>query len=415
MLDFVNQVPEVSFIMNRMSDFNRIEEKLNFLAYRIESRGKLNLLDLHVHSETLYLHLLNEVFGWRLENMNVVEQNSVAFDLIDRAARIVVQVSATATKQKIQSSLNKGLSPFSGYRFLFLAVSKDASNLRNQTYVTKHNLKFDPKCDIHDIPSLLRKIGTLKASEQRSIAEYLETELRVQGGITDKEATNVSTAPAFGEITVDSNGAVLEDNENLAKLIADIVIHYSDTRQTGCIRVELDLLKACEDALESHDYGTQWHRTKLNSEKNALLEYVKRIERGLRILALAGRFRDPSDLARNARVIVRKILEYGGYVAETDEQQSVPLVVFTNRYSEVIQSLMSPSENEIIAIEMKLGFPLQGTLNNPQPLRFLPTEFLWFRAFPMMIASAAWYQAYENDDEKAAELCDYDNWLFAMD
>ena len=32
--------------LNRTRYYNYIEEKLNFLAYRIEKRGKINLLDL---------------------------------------------------------------------------------------------------------------------------------------------------------------------------------------------------------------------------------------------------------------------------------------------------------------------------------------------------------------------------------
>ena len=33
--------------MKRSEYFNYIEEKLNFLSYRIKSRGKINLLDLN--------------------------------------------------------------------------------------------------------------------------------------------------------------------------------------------------------------------------------------------------------------------------------------------------------------------------------------------------------------------------------
>lgn len=50
--------------MNRSQYFNYIEEKLNTLATRIESRGKLNILDFHLHSEDFYLHfLINYMVG----------------------------------------------------------------------------------------------------------------------------------------------------------------------------------------------------------------------------------------------------------------------------------------------------------------------------------------------------------------
>ncbi|MFH1962854.1 MAG: SMEK domain-containing protein [bacterium] len=41
--------------MSRLKYFNFIEEKLNFLAYRIEVRGGLNILDLHLHSEDIFI------------------------------------------------------------------------------------------------------------------------------------------------------------------------------------------------------------------------------------------------------------------------------------------------------------------------------------------------------------------------
>ena len=37
-------------IMNRSKYFDYIEEKISFLSYRIKNRGKINLLDLNIHS-----------------------------------------------------------------------------------------------------------------------------------------------------------------------------------------------------------------------------------------------------------------------------------------------------------------------------------------------------------------------------
>ena len=46
--------------MNRTEYFNYIEEKLNILSYRIKNRGKINLLDLNIHSETFFADLIDE-------------------------------------------------------------------------------------------------------------------------------------------------------------------------------------------------------------------------------------------------------------------------------------------------------------------------------------------------------------------
>lgn len=163
--------------MNRLPHFNFITSKLSTLATEIEIRGKLNLLDLHLHSENFYLQFCNELFGWKFENMNSFKQNAEAIDLVDYANKIVAQVSATATKQKVESALSKNLSDYAGYSFKFISISKDAAALHGKTYVNPHNLSFSPQVDIFDIPSLLRHIGTLKVDDQKRIAAFLKKEL----------------------------------------------------------------------------------------------------------------------------------------------------------------------------------------------------------------------------------------------
>lgn len=110
--------------MNRPQHFNFIEEKLSLLATRIEMRGSLNILDLHIHAEIFYRDFFNLLFGWSLEK--TIRNNEAGIDLIDTTNNIVVQVSATASKAKIESALNKELGIYSGYAFKFISISKDA-------------------------------------------------------------------------------------------------------------------------------------------------------------------------------------------------------------------------------------------------------------------------------------------------
>jgi len=69
--------------MNRTQYYNYIEEKLHTLANRIIANGKLNMLHLHIHSESFYLHLFNLLYGYNLTNLNESLQNVEAIDLID--------------------------------------------------------------------------------------------------------------------------------------------------------------------------------------------------------------------------------------------------------------------------------------------------------------------------------------------
>lgn len=168
--------------MQRSFYWDLCEQKLSTLCTRIEMRGKLNILNFHLHSENFYLHFLNKLYGYSLQNMNVVEQNVEGIDLRDDDNKIVLQVSSTATKTKIEGALGKDLSKYKDYGFRFVSISKDASDLRGKTYANPHKLTFVPATDIHDVPSLLKYIQVLEIDKQRAIYSFLKAELDVNNG-----------------------------------------------------------------------------------------------------------------------------------------------------------------------------------------------------------------------------------------
>ena len=164
--------------MNRSHYFNYIEEKLNTLASRIHSRGKLNILDIHVLSEDFYLHFFNELYGWNLANLNNELQNVEAIDLIDYSSKVIIQVSATSTKEKIESTLQKDvIKTYNEYNFKFISISKDASALRKKTYANPHGVTFVPLNDIYDTITILNYIKSLDIDNQKRIYRFIKNEL----------------------------------------------------------------------------------------------------------------------------------------------------------------------------------------------------------------------------------------------
>lgn len=164
--------------MNRSHYFNYIEEKLNTLASRIHSRGKLNILDIHVLSEDFYLHFFNELYGWNLANLNNELQNVEAIDLIDYSSKVIIQVSATSTKEKIESTLQKDvIKTYNEYNFKFISISKDASALRKKTYANPHGVTFVPLNDIYDTITILNYIKSLDIDNQKRIYQFIKNEL----------------------------------------------------------------------------------------------------------------------------------------------------------------------------------------------------------------------------------------------
>ena len=134
--------------MNRTEYFDYIEEKLNLLATRINARGKLNILNLNIQAETFYAYFIHELYGWKLNNENAFKQNIEAIDLIDDTNKIVIQVSATSTKEKIESALKKDIiKQYATYTFKFISIANDCDDLRKKTFANPHGINFNPSND----------------------------------------------------------------------------------------------------------------------------------------------------------------------------------------------------------------------------------------------------------------------------
>ena len=225
--------------MNRSKYFNFIESKLSLLATRIEMRGGLNILDLHLHSENFYLHFFKVLFGWKLQNLNAVYQNAAGVDLVDKTNKIIVQVSATATKQKVESALAKDLSAYKGYSFKFISISKDTKDLRTKIFSNPHNLTFSPAEDILDVPSLLASIIQMDTGRQKEVYEFLKKELK-EDPDPEKIESNLTTiikilskedwsqgGSGFETVPYDIEAKISYNQLDAARvLIDDYKIHY---------------------------------------------------------------------------------------------------------------------------------------------------------------------------------------------
>ena len=165
--------------MNRTKYYDYINKKLHTLAHTITTNGKLNILHLNMHSESFYLHLLNLLYRYDLRNLNEVLQNVEAIDLIDEEKKVIIQVSSSNTKVKIESSLAKKLinNYSDDYTFKFISIAKDATDLRDKTYKNPYNISFNPTIDIYDITSILNTILLANIDKQKEVYQFIKKEL----------------------------------------------------------------------------------------------------------------------------------------------------------------------------------------------------------------------------------------------
>lgn len=161
-----------------VSQFDYIEERLNTLRCRIESRASLNLQDLNIHAEYFFMHFLNKLYGWNLRNLNSSKLNAPGVDLVYEDEKILIQVSSTATKQKIEESIKKiELDKYNGYTFKFLSITKNAKKLRDYKYESPSGITFDAADDILDIPSIIGEIRNLAEDKLNEIFELVKKSL----------------------------------------------------------------------------------------------------------------------------------------------------------------------------------------------------------------------------------------------
>ncbi|MBL7787292.1 MAG: SMEK domain-containing protein [Chitinophagales bacterium] len=285
--------------MNRSWYFCFIEEKLTTLATRVESRGKLNILDLNIHSENFYLHFFNLLFDWKLENENAKLQNTPAIDLIDRANKIFIQVSAINRKDKIEGTLTKDiLKDYSDYNFKFICISKDAANLRTKTFVNPYGINFDPKKDIYELISILNIILSLDIDKQREIYDFIKKELRQETDIEKLDSNLTTIVNILAKENLNESSDLNAKTFEIEKKIA-----YNGLKTT---KITIEDYKIHHNRLEKiySEFNKQGANKSISVLQNVRQEYV----------ILSNKFSDDELFLKIKDSIIEKIRQSANFV-----------------------------------------------------------------------------------------------------
>ena len=228
-----------------------------------------------------------------------------------------------------------------------------------------------------------------------------------------------SKRPLVGAISVDNSGIIAATDDELAEYLSEIIAKFENSQKIASIRVQLNILQDINSRLNRNEYSSPDHKIALQRTKRGLMDISKRIERGLTLLGLSWRYSGYlSDKAIVARTVVRQILQLSGFVEEARQlpfdQSGATIEIFARDSTYPRQLQLETSQRECEEIESRIGFSVYGTLMNGRSCSLLPSDFLWFRAYPTMIVATVWFRAYPNDDRLAAEKLDRDNWLFGL-
>ena len=87
--------------------FKYIKKKLIELRSEVEIDNDQGHFDINKIVEDVYMHILNDVYGWDLKNANLLKENFPAIDLIDEENMIVIQVTSTTDSTKLRNTVEK--------------------------------------------------------------------------------------------------------------------------------------------------------------------------------------------------------------------------------------------------------------------------------------------------------------------
>ncbi len=153
---------EIENMLKKLDYVKNIKFKLSYLKACISTLNSSGFFDLNIVAEDFFAALLNEVYGYSLQNLNHTDMNAAAIDLGDPASRIGIQVTSQRNKSKIQKTVDK---------FVKHGLEKDYDQLkifiigkrtgRYENLAVPATVNFSGESDVIDIPSLMKDIRSL--------------------------------------------------------------------------------------------------------------------------------------------------------------------------------------------------------------------------------------------------------------
>lgn len=181
--------------MNREVYLENISKNLAILSYQVKSLNTINLYNINIVAEDFYTGLLNLIYGYNLENVNKLDKNAKAIDLVDIENRVSVQVTSENSSTKIKETIkkfieDKGYEKYNRLIILLLIEKKSYT----ATFDTQGKFSFNSETDILDNLDLIQEIRCKTVEEMEKISSFLSNELEVKTTVGEPtEAGEVET------------------------------------------------------------------------------------------------------------------------------------------------------------------------------------------------------------------------------
>lgn len=155
---------------------------LSIFAEYTKTISQLNLNDNSVVAENFFARVLNVVYGYELENLNMVKQNAAVVDLYDENRRVSVQVTSQSAPSKVKSCLKsfeeKELYKDYDTLYVYILTSKP-KNGYSIGDVNIEQFHFRAKAHVLDKSDLLKKLMTKDPVIQKEVIDILKNGIKI--------------------------------------------------------------------------------------------------------------------------------------------------------------------------------------------------------------------------------------------
>ncbi|MFM9264470.1 SMEK domain-containing protein [Tychonema sp. BBK16] len=169
--------------MNLERSQKRIRDFMSLFVKQVEGATAMGQTDINKVAETILIPLLAEVYGYKnLENFNFTKgSNFPSVDLGDETAKVVFQITATPTLDKVKDTLRKFIEHkdklYEKYDKLIIYILTKKQPSYSDTEINKiinGKLSFDVKKDIWDSRNILGEVTKFQIEKTREVEKILE-------------------------------------------------------------------------------------------------------------------------------------------------------------------------------------------------------------------------------------------------
>ena len=173
----------------RMDLLNQITRQLSVLATEIALENRSNRMTLNSDAEDIYCGFVNRLCGWELSNLNEEAQNFPGIDLADRKRGIAVQITTSATGEKLKHTLKVFFKNNQDKQFkrLILLITTDRPAPTGGVKLERP-FDFRPERDIWNLEVMKRKVEAIEDAEHlQTLADYQDSQLGLVPGARKPE------------------------------------------------------------------------------------------------------------------------------------------------------------------------------------------------------------------------------------